>query len=203
MREYTIKRINDASKNIDWESISALAIDNHQWLPPSSISACAKICYDDGFLYVRLTASEEHILKRFTGMCDPVSRDSCLEFFFSPVWNDVRYLNMEFNPNAAMYIGFGRNRYELVRQIVQDAQNFFKVECLSFDKGWGISYAIPFEWIRLYFPEFIAQKGVRMRANCYKCGDDTVVPHYISWNPISSSSPDFHRPQDFGCMIFE
>ncbi|MBR5570284.1 MAG: hypothetical protein IKW10_05250 [Oscillospiraceae bacterium] len=41
---------------------------------------------------------------------------------------------------------------------------------------------------------------VGIRANCYKCGDLTPKPHYLSWNPVTSPNPDFHRPQDFGLM---
>ena len=44
---------------------------------------------------------------------------------------------------------------------------------------------------------------MEMRANCYKCGDCTVQPHYLAWNPPTSENPDFHRPQDFGALIFE
>lgn len=25
-------------------------------------------------------------------------------------------------------------------------------------------------------------------------------PHYVSWNPIGTSSPDFHRPEYFGVL---
>ena len=40
-------------------------------------------------------------------------------------------------------------------------------------------------------------------ANFYKCGDETQKPHYLSWNPVKTSKPDFHRPEYFGKLIFE
>ncbi|MDR1556412.1 MAG: hypothetical protein LBS88_05185, partial [Tannerellaceae bacterium] len=35
-----------------------------------------------------------------------------------------------------------------------------------------------------------------------KCADDTDTPHYLSWNPIAVSAPDFHRPDFFGEIYF-
>ena len=31
---------------------------------------------------------------------------------------------------------------------------------------------------------------------------DTLQAHYLSWNPVTSDAPDFHRPEDFGIMRF-
>ena len=28
--------------------------------------------------------------------------------------------------------------------------------------------------------------------------DGTILPHYLSWNPIETPKPDFHRPEFFG-----
>ena len=42
---------------------------------------------------------------------------------------------------------------------------------------------------------------VSVRANFYKCGDKTAHPHFLSWNPVVSSKPDFHRPECFGELI--
>ena len=40
-------------------------------------------------------------------------------------------------------------------------------------------------------------------ANFYKCGDDTTKPHYLSWNPVKTENPDFHRPEFFGTLDFK
>ena len=40
-----------------------------------------------------------------------------------------------------------------------------------------------------------------LRANFYKCGDKTAHPHYLSWSPIHTEKPDFHRPEFFGELI--
>jgi hypothetical protein len=42
-----------------------------------------------------------------------------------------------------------------------------------------------------------------MGANFYKCGDELPTPHFLSWNPIEWKEPSFHRPEQFGKLIFE
>ena len=54
----------------------------------------------------------------------------------------------------------------------------------------------------MYFTPITTLKAGVIRANCFKCGDLTVQPHYMMWNETTSETPDFHRPQDFGRMIF-
>ena len=40
-----------------------------------------------------------------------------------------------------------------------------------------------------------------VRGNFYKCGDKTAHPHFVSWNPVGTPSPDFHRPEFFGELL--
>ncbi len=39
--------------------------------------------------------------------------------------------------------------------------------------------------------------GVEARINLYKCGDNLSHPHFLSWRPIQTDKPDFHRPEYF------
>jgi hypothetical protein len=71
------------------------------------------------------------------------------------------------------------------------------------EDGWEITYQIPYSFLRLFYPDFQAAPGKKMRANFYKCGDYTVQEHYLSWNPVESQIPDFHRPESFGQLIFD
>ena len=45
-------------------------------------------------------------------------------------------------------------------------------------------------------------KGKTFRANFYKCGDMLSVPHYVTWNPVGTPKPDYHRPEYFGELKF-
>jgi hypothetical protein len=42
----------------------------------------------------------------------------------------------------------------------------------------------------------------KIMGNFYKCADDTAFKHYLSWNPILTPNPDFHRPEFFGELRF-
>ena len=66
--------------------------------------------------------------------------------------------------------------------------------------GWDVTYELPFQLLRLFFPDF-APSGT-IRGNFYKCGDLTVQEHYLAWNRVDAERPDFHLPKYFGALIF-
>lgn len=195
MREYTITKITGQP---DWDAIPRLDMDHLLWTPEVPITASAKICYDDSALHVRLEAKEPFIRAEHTSPTGMPCEDSCLEFFFAPIAGDSRYINIEFNPNAAMYLGTGTGPQDLLRLLPENP--CFLPEVARFDGGWQITYQVPFGFIRQLFPDFGPRGSIR--ANCYKCGDLTPQPHFLAWNPVDSETPNFHRSQDFGIMHF-
>ena len=44
--------------------------------------------------------------------------------------------------------------------------------------------------------------GVEARMNLFKCGDELSHPHFLSWQPIRTEKPDFHRPEFFAQVRF-
>jgi len=64
---------------------------------------------------------------------------------------------------------------------------------------WYLTVEIPFQLMGV---DTVARPET-IRANFYKCADGTDSPHYVSWNPIQTESPDFHCPEYFGEMIFK
>ena len=132
---------------------------------------------------------------------DQACEDSCMEFFFCPDPDEDRYFNFEITPNGFMYLGLCKNRNDFVRLFPEDAKALFCIQPTYTVNGWELLYRIPVSFIQTYFPKFQLQPGVKIRANCYKCGDLTKQPHYLSWNPCSREQPNFHVPQDFGMLI--
>ena len=198
MREYTIQKITGAP---DWTTVPILPIDCLQWSPEVPIRAQAQICYDDNSLYVRQVAVEPNIRAEESGPLGIPCDDSCLEFFFCPINGDIRYFNIECNPNGCVYLGFGYCLPDLVRLVPKKMPVQPKAEYTP--DGWQVSYSFPFSFVRLFFPDFNPVSGSTIRANCYKCGDETVQPHFLSWNPINTETPAFHIPEGFGLMRFE
>ncbi len=195
--EYTVKKVTA----VDWADIPAVELTHTGWLKPVDISARAQLCHDGEYLYVRMEAEEFDIRATLTGLLDQVCNDSCLEFFFAPLPGDERYFNFELNPLGTLYLGFGGPRATRVRQIVKKPEELFDPRPFPGEKGWGIEYRIPAEFIARYFPGY-AFKG-EAACNFYKCGDDTAHPHYLAWSPLTSATPDYHCRGDFGRLVFE
>lgn len=194
--EYFVKRVDV----LEWTGVNRAELVHTGWLEPAPIRAWAQLCHDGESLYVRMEAEEAPVRATLSGVLDPVCDDSCLEFFFAPDSGDSRYFNFEFNPLGTLNLGFGGPRPTRVRQIVKNPEELFRPRSFQTGQGWGIQYRIPEEFIRRYFPAFrlTGQCG----CNFYKCGDKTKRPHYLSWNPMSTGTPDFHRRQDFGVLKF-
>ena len=195
--EYKVARVTE----IDWNKIEAVELVHQPWLEACDIKAKAQLCHDGENFYVRMEAKEKNIRAQVSSPYEQVCTDSCLEFFFSPRVGDKRYFNFEWNPLANCYVGFGSERKTRARLIFKDPKGMFEPKVFETKDGWGIEYMIPGKFIRDYAPDF-AFCG-KAACNFYKCGDLTEKPHYLAWAPLSSEKPNYHRPQDFGTLIFE
>ena len=198
MRSYTISR---KTFPVAWDTVPALDIDIPLWGTETDVKAQAQVCYDDAALYVRMTAVEKNIRAEENGLLGEPSDDSCLEFFFSPDPTDARYFNVECNPNCCIYLGFGSDRYNLVR-FIPEQPSVHPVTSRTED-GWELYYSIPYTFIRQFFPNFAPVSGGTMQANFFKCGDLAPKRHYLCWNKVGSIKPDFHLRQYYGNLIFE
>lgn len=184
----------------DWDKVPVLAVDNILWLPDAGIRMTQQLCYDSRKLYIYQKAVETVVRAEHTALLAQVCEDSCMEFFFCPEADSNRYFNFEWNLNGALYLGFRTDRENAARLQMKDHKSLFGFRSARTSDGWEIFYEIPASFVELFVPGFALRPGVQIRANCYKCGDLTPTPHYLSWNPVTSENPDFHRPQDFGVM---
>ena len=166
-------------------------------------------CHDK--LLLKFHVREREILGRFVQDGADVYKDSCVELFISPEDCD-HYYNFEFNCLGTALVQVGKDRHE--RDVLGQAHTdkILRIPSLGRDplhrycqgaaeaESWSLMVVIPSGvLIRDQLDSF---KGLRCRGNFYKCGDDQEIPHYVSWNPILSDSPDFHRPECFGDMRF-
>ena len=183
-----------------WSTIPQLELTHILWKPDCGIRAYAQFCHSAEALHVHLRAVEKNIRAEYTTPLSPVCCDSCLEFFFMPEKED-RYFNFEINPNGCLYIGFGHGRKDSTALCRENMKDLFDIRPQKTQDGWEVFYRIPLSFLRLFLPDFTFTGA--LRANVYKCGDLTAHKHYLSWNPVTSETPDFHRPEDFGVMLFQ
>lgn len=197
MKTYTITRVSGAP---DWSTIPALQVEEQPWPPKSDIRMIQQICYDETGLHIHQRAWETQIRAENTDPLSQVCEDSCMEFFLALIPEDERYFNIEFNLNGCVYLGFCHARNGGVRLVPSNIKALFHVQTNRLEDGWEIFYTIPLSFLQQFYPGYTLEPGRVFHANCYKCGDKTVQPHYLLWNPSTSQRPDYHRPQDFGRM---
>jgi hypothetical protein len=163
--------------------------------------------YTEKEILLKYIVAEKNILALHTDINAPVFEDSCVEFFISP--GNGFYYNFEFNCIGNKNVGYGRQRegrtmlsdsnISTIRTFSSLGNEGFNLRKLSVP--WQLTIAIPFNIFSEN--EFRNPQGKTFNVNFYKCGDNLPDPHYLSWNPIGLSSPDFHRPEFFGEMIFD
>ncbi len=200
---YRINKL-DCTKKFFWEKAEKTEILNYMWMDNGySPKVQVQMCYDDEAMRIRFEVEESMPRSIYNLPNDPVYKDSCVEFFVQPdPENDPRYLNFEMNSKGTLLLGLGEDRHER-KQVKRPSAAEMDIRAKVQADKWSVSYVIPFTWLSTIFPNFAPAPGNVMRCNFYKCGDDTRLPHYGSWHPVTSETPDFHRPCDFGEIVFQ
>lgn len=133
-----------------------------------------------------------------------VWEDSCVEFFFAPREDGI-YYNLECTCTGKIYFCRGAERHgreslpeaayaAIARRASLGTAPFGLREAPT---AWDLALDVPAATFGL---DTFA--GLEARGNFYKCGDGLPVPHYLSWAPIGTPKPDFHRPEYFDRLIF-
>lgn len=175
-------------------------IDRYAWGGTYRPEARAWLAWDAAGLRALLCAREETVSARVTAFGGPVWTDSCLEFFFQPFRDDPRYVNIEVNAAGAALIGVGPDRTH--RTELTACPPGMDIRASRHEGGWwAVAYTVPFAWLEELFGRSMAGCDA-FRGNFYCC-DETIHPHFGSWNPIDAPEPDFHRPECFGRLTME
>lgn len=152
-------------------------------------------------LYIRFFVKGNSLKALYAEDGSPVYTDSCVEFFMQKE-GDAKYMNFEFNCIGTCDASLRVSRDEKKSLTLDEYSSIRRLSSLekktfSEKKGihsWELIVAIPFSVMGLN-PESLPEK---IKGNFYKCADDTEFPHFVSWNPIGTENPDFHRPEFFG-----
>ncbi len=137
-----------------------------------------------------------------------VWEDSCVETFLCPNPEDGIYYNLECNCAGAFLLCAGKGRHERVSapaEVLAKVKTFSSVEHTHFEKEhipyWKVAIVIPKEAFFLHDVKTL--DGAHFKGNFYKCGDALPTPHFVTFAPIATASPDFHRPEFFADIYFE
>ena len=156
-------------------------------------------------LFVRFFVRGLGLKALFGQTNEPVWQDSCVEVFVADP-DGGGYRNFEMNCIGTLLSAHQRSRgVDVVRISADDAARVIRHTSLPHETfaelggvhQWSAAIGIPFSLLGC------AGRPSQLRANFYKCADGSAWPHYVSWSPIDTPKPDFHRPEFFGTLIFE
>ncbi len=185
---------------------------------PDKPSVQFALAHDCDSLMLHCMVTENSVKGDFSQDFSKVWEDSCFELFLSPDSdcplsenadagsNHSGYYNIECNCLGALYFCYGPGRADRLQapaaalaQISRwTSLGVVPFGILSGIRSWEIALKIP---VSSFFAGNILLPGAKMRCNIYKCGN-TLHPHYLSYFPINTVSPDFHRPDFFGNLLF-
>lgn len=175
---------------------------------PYAPKAGFKLFHDGKRLYIKFYVTENDIKAAVAEDQGRTWTDPCVEFFVSPCGN-LDYYNFEctctgklllaWHPDGAPKVAAEKEILDSVKRIPSLGTEPFALR--EGEHSWDVIEIIPVT--ALFASDVCCFDGKEMTANFYKCGDELPTPHFLSWNPIEWPEPSFHRPEQFGKLIFE
>lgn len=216
---YKVEKTNakfDYSDNWEqgqWSQTEALELTNHMGDKPEHFPETqAKVLYDDKNIYIFFKVQDQYVRSIANAHQGRVWRDSCVEFFFTP-GEDISqgYFNVEANCGGFILLHHQRTYGEDVQVIDINDINKMAIKHsmpqivnpeITDPTTWTLKYTIPLAIIEKYASIKKPRKGVKWKANFYKCADDASHPHWMTWSAVDKPKPNFHLPQYFGILQF-
>ena len=216
MKSLIIKHITELDKT-DIESAANILDDSGQRETVETLNWPKEYAYkpityfnigrSDKSIFIKYSVHGSMLRAIYSNDHDPVHEDSCVEFFCKPVGAE-KYTNFEFNCIGTCSASSRKGRNEEVVPFtpneMQTIKRFPSMGRRAFNEmegmfEWELTVEIPFKLIGID-SENLPEK---ILGNFYKCADGTDSMHFLSWSPIKTETPDFHRPEFFGELIFE
>lgn len=174
-------------------SVEYHAVDTLNW--PEAFPYLPKVsfaiahCPSGTLIHYRV--SEQSVRAEVSEDFGHVWEDSCVEFFSSPA-GDGLYYNIECTCVGKLWIAVGRGREErefAPSDIMAGVKRWTSLGSEAFGlkdspTEWEAALIIP---LTTYFKHDVRSlSGTAVAANFYKCGDKLPVPHFATWNPITT-----------------
>ncbi len=164
------------------------------------------IAHDSKSLFLEFEVKEE-FSRATQPMGGRVWEDSCVEMFVSPNPEDGIYYNLECNCAGSFILNAGKDRHSRTSapsSAIQQIKVFSSVDAEGFEKqhipSWRVAIVVPVQAFFLHDIETL--DGAHFKGNFYKCGDLLPRAHFLSFAPINTPKPDFHRPEFFTDLEF-
>ena len=176
-------------------------IDSNPWgaIDPPKTVFQASFPQKFGFLF-QITSFEKNPKRVYRHNGEDVWTDSCAEAFinFAPDRSKT-YLNIEIGAGGGMLIGVGEGREN--RRPVTDFAPYPECNITLREDMWAATALIPLSLIEAVYGKIDFKPGYRFTGNFNKCLEEGKGKHFLTWNPVDTPEPDFHRPEAFGELI--
>lgn len=217
MKTYTVRPIADPvagafPSEADWGKAETARIEEHTWTDHAFLPHCeARALYSTKSLFLYFRTEDWELSASRTGDGEEVWRDNCVEFFFSPSADlSLPYLNFEFNLLGAMLLGVGESRENRRRLSPTELRSIprradYHEPIMDKSEGrkvWELQAIIPLDFIGEHTGCELPRSGTVWRGNFNVCAEEVTHPYYGNWNRIETPTPDFHRPEFFGRIVF-
>ena len=164
------------------------------------------IGYSPTAIYIKYDVHGSMLRAIYTNDQEPVYEDSCVEFFCQRPGSD-RYLSLGFNCIGTCLATRRKGREEDVQRLsaseLQSIGRYSSLGRRAFMEmegmfAWDLVVKVPFALLGYAGGEV----PERLLGNFYKCADGTESRHFLTWAPVKTEMPDFHRPEFFGELVF-
>ena len=166
-----------------------------------------RIARSSDSLFIKYKVQGSMLRAIYSNDQDPVNEDSCVEFFCQVPENN-KYMNFEFNCigtcKASKRVARNKDVTPYSKEELSMLKRYSSLGRRAFIEmegmfDWDLTVKIPLRIMGID-PDNLPEK---ITGNFYKCADGTDSRHFVTWNPIHSEKPDFHRPEFFGELFFE
>lgn len=158
-------------------------------------------------LFIKYSVRGSMLRAIYSNDQEPVNEDSCVEFFCKLPDND-KYMNFEFNCIGTCKASkrvernkdvtpYSKEELSMIKRFPTLGRRAFNEMEGMFD--WELTVKIPLRVMGIN-PNNLPKK---ILGNFYKCADGTDSRHFVTWSPVKTEQPDFHRPEFFGELYFE
>lgn len=178
-----------------------VACCNWQSEYPYTPIVTAYMAYSKSAIAILFEVTENHTCAVEMADNGRVWEDSCVELFIAnPVGEG--YFNFEMNAIKTLLAAKRLSRTDAehfsadsLAKILRHGSFDHATVDIRQQNSWWAGEVIPFTLLGVEsMPE-------RLSVNIYKCGDNLLQPHYLSWSPITLDKPNFHCPEFFGTLL--
>ena len=192
------------SENIEYNTVSTLNLpEMYPYLPTVDFA----VAHNGENLLIHYRVTEKRTLGTMVKDLDSMYKDSCCEFFCMDE-GDSLYYNIESNCLGYILMECGSRRTGRTTSTAENLQRIDRwaslgresIGLIEHETHWELALVVPIA--AFWRHNYSTLSGKTFLVNVYNCvgsGDDR---QYVTWNPIDTPSPDFHRPEYFRRLYF-